>query len=106
MRAWERSSDQRVRLRGNCGTAWALGRRVSVTIENADENRLEGAVRVVAGSGAYAVVAGLHVPLERVLAVHRPSRLGDSTVKGGEPWRGPVPRAAKSLPGQDRLAAF
>jgi hypothetical protein len=87
-------------------TAWALGRRVSVTIENADENRLEGAVRAVASSGAYAVVAGLHVPLERVLAVHRPSRLGDSTVKDGEPWRAPVPRAAKSLPGQDRLAGF
>ena len=82
--AWE--------LRG----AWALGRRVSVTLEDADSQRLEGVVRSVAATGAYAVIAGTHVPLDRVLAVHRPSRLGDSTVKEGQPWGGAIPAVLRA----------
>lgn len=89
--AWE--------LRG----AWALGRRISITIDAADEARLEGTVRRVAGTGAYAVIAGVHVPLDRVLAVHHPSRLGDSTIRAGEPSAGPIPAASRAHPGQLRM---
>jgi hypothetical protein len=85
-------------------SAWALGRRISVTIE-ADEPRLEGVVRSVAATGAYVVVAGTHVPLERVLAVHRPSRLGDSTASVDDRFDGRTPRAARTAPGQMRFEA-
>src|SRR5205807_9154575 len=66
--------------------AWATGQRVSCTLD-ADIERVEGFVSTVAASDAYFVLGGLHVPLERVLAVHLPSRLGDSSVAAGEPWR-------------------
>ena len=60
-------------------TAWATGRRVALSLdERCELNRVEGAVDRVAATGVYVVVAGLHVPTERVLAVHRPSRLGDA----------------------------
>lgn len=81
-------------------SAWALGRRISVSLDRADDDRLEGTVRAVAGSGAYAVVAGKHVPLERVLAVHRPSRLGDSTAGVKDRFDGSVPRRARHDPAQ------
>jgi hypothetical protein len=68
--------------------AWATGRRVALTLERADHDRMEGIVTRVAGSGAYVVVRGRHVPLERVLAVHYPSRLGDSTHKRAAGWAG------------------
>ena len=82
-------------------SSWASGRRVALTLDG-DERRVEGHVRSVAATGAFAVVAGLHVPLESVLAVHWPSRLGDSTFDdaGGERWRGPRPAAARQNPGQ------
>ena len=81
--------------------SWASGRRVSLTIE-ADERRVEGFVTQVAATAAYARVAGLHVPLDRVLAVHYPSRLGDSQWKPGGAWRGGARRIvpqADELPG-------
>lgn len=83
--------------------AWARGRRVALTLDLVDQPRLEGIVRAVAATGAYAIVASLHVPLERVLAVHHPSRLGDSTVRAGERWSGPSPAAARSIEAQLRL---
>jgi hypothetical protein len=67
--------------------AWATGRRVALTLERADVPRLEGIVSAVAATDASARVAGLRVPLDRVLAVHLPSRLGDSTVRSG-PFHG------------------
>jgi hypothetical protein len=54
--------------------------------------------------GAFAVIAGLHVPLDRVLAVHRPSLLGDSSfVAGRERWRGSRPAVLRERPGQLQL---
>lgn len=88
--AWE--------LRG----AWATGRRVAVSLERADVGRLEGHVSRVSATGATMVLAGLHVPLDRVLAVHWPSRLGDSTVAVDERWRGRA-RAPRAFPGQLEL---
>jgi hypothetical protein len=85
-------------------TAWALGRRISVSIEDADDARLEGVVRTVAATDAYAIVGGRHVPLERILAVHRPSRLGDSTARGDAPFDGERPLAAQHDPRQLRIA--
>lgn len=79
--------------------AWATGRRVAVSLERADMARLEGVVRAVAATDAFAVIDGVNVPLERVLAVHLPSRLGDSAVRAG-PWSGPVPDAARVHPDQ------
>lgn len=70
--------------------AWATGRRVAATVDGGD--RLEGHVQRVAATGAFCVISGRHAPLDRVLAIHRPSRLGDSTVAEGERWRGQVPR--------------
>lgn len=88
--AWE--------LRG----AWAGGRRVSLSID-ADVERVEGHVSKVTASGAFAVVAGLHVPLDRVLAVHLPSRLGDAVLPPGERWFGPIPEAARRDPRQTSI---
>jgi hypothetical protein len=83
--------------------AWASGRRVSVSLERADLDRLEGHVDRVAATDATVTVAGRIVPLDRVLAVHLPSRLGDSTFDGGR-WS----RQARKLTtdGQDELPGF
>lgn len=80
---------------------WAKGLRVSVQIDG-DEKRIEGHVRSVSATGAYAVVADLHVPAERVLAVYRPSRLGDSSYDedSSEPWSGWIPPGARRDPNQ------
>jgi hypothetical protein len=86
-------------------SAWALGRRISVTVEAGDDGRLEGTVRAVAATNAYAIVGGQHVPLERVLAVHRPSRLGDSTASVDGRFDGRVPRHARHDSAQLRLEA-
>ncbi|MCU1488928.1 MAG: hypothetical protein JWM85_333 [Acidimicrobiaceae bacterium] len=67
-------------------SSWAAGWRVSVTTDLHDRQRIEGIVTRVAATDAYARVAGLVIPLERVLAVHKPSRLGDS--KAGKVWAG------------------
>jgi hypothetical protein len=85
-------------------TAWAKALRVSLSI-NADVERAEGIVQHVSATDAYAVVSGLHVPLDRVLAVHRPSRLGDSDFddRGAERWRGRVPGAARRDPRQQEI---
>jgi hypothetical protein len=82
-------------------TAWARGRRVSLSIE-ADVERVEGHVQHVSPTNASVTVAGLMVPLDRVLAVHLPSRLGDSEFddRGRERWRGPVPPGARRDPRQ------
>ena len=68
-------------------SCWASGRRVALTLERCDRTRLEGHVQKIAATDAYVQVCGLRVPLDRVLAVHIPSRLGDSTVRGGA-WSG------------------
>lgn len=87
--AWE--------LRG----AWATGRRVSLSLEQRAGGRLEGHVHRVAATGAFVVVSGVHVPLDDVLAVHHPSRLGDSTA-AAERWRG---RARRVVPQREELFA-
>jgi hypothetical protein len=65
-----------------------------------DVMRVEGFVRTVSPTDAFVVVGGLHVPLGRVLAVHRPSRVGDATWREGEPWSGPLPPSAHRDPRQ------
>jgi|SRR5215212_6689529 len=67
------------RMAAELRTAWASGRRVALSIEGGE--RVEGHVERIAATAAWVRVAGLHVPLDRVLALHRPSRLGDSTVR-------------------------
>lgn len=64
-----------------------------------DRPRIEGHVTGVAATDAYVRIGGLHVPLDAVLAVHRPSRLGDSTARGGA-WHGPryEPPQVEELP--------
>lgn len=75
--------------------AWASGRRVALTIDGA--SRVEGHVQAVSATDATVKVAGVLIPLGLVLAVHVPSRLGDSTVRGGR-WAGDPRRV--DLPGQ------
>lgn len=75
--------------------AWASGRRVSVSLERCDVDRLEGHVWAVSATGASVMIAGVLVPLDRVLAVHLPSRLGDSSVGVGEVWRGRARRVVR-----------
>jgi hypothetical protein len=90
--AWE--------LRG----AWATGLRVSVTIDALDLQRLEGHVSAVSATDAYAVISQRQIPLDRVLAVHRPSLLGDSSFEQGEAWRRrSTPVALRDRPGQLKL---
>lgn len=86
----------------NLRHAWALGHRVAVTLEGCETRRLEGVVRTVAPTGITAQVAGQRFPIANVLAVHRPSRLGDSTVRGGR-WSGPVPAVLSVHAEQMRL---
>ncbi len=82
--------------------AWATGRRVAVTLERADVDRIEGHVRSVFATGSAAMIAGWLVPLDRVLAVHLPSRLGDSEGCVGA-WHGPA-RRVEPTPGQGEFA--
>jgi len=76
--------------------AWAVGRRVACSLDRCDIPRIEGIVQSVSSTDAFVIVAGMHVPLDRVLAVHHPSRLGDSDGVG--PWRGPRRVDAAGVP--------
>lgn len=68
--------------------AWASGRRVALSLDDACElQRVEGFVQAVSPTDAWVRVRGWRVPAWAVLAVHLPSRLGDSTARGG-PWHG------------------
>lgn len=78
--------------------AWATGRRIAVTLERADVDRVEGHISTVSATGAAVTVAGLRVPTDRILAVHYPSRLGDSTARDGD-WAG-MPQRVEQIPGQ------
>jgi len=80
--------------------AWASGRRVALSLERCDLDRVEGVVACVAPTGAWVKVQGRLVPIERVLAVHRPSRLGDS--KAGRAFDG-AGRLKQPRPGQLEL---
>lgn len=81
-------------------TAWAAGWRIAVSLERSDRDRLEGCVSHVSATAAFVTVAGVHVPLDRVLAVHRPSRLGDSSWRSGR-WS----RERRVAPQPDSLFA-
>jgi hypothetical protein len=78
--------------------AWAAGWRVSVTLERGEFQRVEGIVTRVAATDAFARIGGRLVPLDHVLAVHKPSRLGDSTA--GARWGG---KARLVVPQRERL---
>ena len=82
--------------------AWATGRRVALSLDACDLDRVEGCVDRVAATNATVTVAGRLVPMDRILAVHHPSRLGDSTA--GRSWA----RAAHELrqPGQLEIPAL
>jgi len=84
-------------------TAWATNRWISVTLDLADCPRLEGTVGHVAASGAHATIAGRHVPIAYILAVHSPSRLGDSTQGHRPGHRRRRPAALEQIPGQQCL---
>lgn len=72
--------------------AWASGRRVALSLDpRCVVSRVEGWVRSVSPTDAAVRIAGWHVPAEAILAVHHPSRLGDSTARGGD-WHGPARR--------------
>lgn len=81
--------------------AWATGRRVALTLD-ADVPRAEGHVTKVSASDAHVFVGDLLVPADRILAVHWPSRLGDSTVRRGDPWAG-RPRRQETIEGQTEM---
>lgn len=74
--------------------AWASGRRVAITLtDRCDRERVEGHVVAVSATDAYVRVKTFkdrprEIPGEDILAVHNPSRLGDSTVAGTESWTG------------------
>jgi len=81
--------------------AWATGRRVALSLD-ADVSRAEGFVTRVSATDANVYVGDLLVPGDRILAVHLPSRLGDSTVRAGDPWAG-APQRPRPLEGQTEL---
>ena len=78
--------------------AWGAGWRVTARTDIEGSERLEGIVTRVAATGAYARIAGHAVPLDRVLSVHNPSRLGDS--RAGKRWGG---TARQRLPQEEQL---
>lgn len=81
-------------------SAWAKGWRISLAIDG-DVRRVEGFVETVSPTDASAVVSGLLVPLSAVLAVFRPSRLGDSTYEEDDgSWNGRIPYGARRDPRQ------
>lgn len=72
-----------------CRSAWAAGWRVALSLdERCEPRRVEGHLQSVSATDASVTVAGLQVPLDAVLALHRPSRLGDSDWQNGHRWRG------------------
>ena len=72
--------------------AWASGRRVALSLDDrCDRSRVEGHVRSVSPTDGWARIGGLTLPADAILAVHLPSRLGDSTARGGA-WLGPARR--------------
>lgn len=83
-------------------SAWASGRRVSLTIAG-DETRVEGHVLHISSTDGATIIAGLLVPLDRVLAVYWPTRLGDSDFIEGRRWCGRRPIAARRDPAQMEL---
>ena len=84
-------------------TAWATGRRVSLSLDpRCDRHRIEGHVKRVSATDAFVYVGNEHIPGELILAVHNPSRLGDSTVGDRERWHGRALRwqpQVEELPG-------
>lgn len=85
--------------------AWAKGLRVALSLERCDLDRVEGIVTRVAATDAYCTVRGLRVPLDRILAVHRPSLLGDSTARAGTAAAGrPAALVRYHCTGQQTLA--
>lgn len=78
---------------------WATGGRISVTLDRCDVDRVEGIVSRVSATGATANVAGVLIPVERILASHRPSRLGDSKVRASQHFHG-TGRRVEQRPGQ------
>jgi hypothetical protein len=81
--------------------AWASGRRVALSLD-ADVPRAEGCVTRVSATDASVHVGDLLVPADRILAVHLPSRLGDSSISPGERWAG-SPRRPVTLEGQTEM---
>jgi hypothetical protein len=79
---------------------WATGRRVALSID-ADLRRAEGFVTSVAATDAYVKIGDLLIPGDRILALHYPSRLGDSSFEDrpGTSWDG-RPRRRKPLEGE------
>jgi hypothetical protein len=54
-------------------TAWAKRREVVLSLsERCEPQRLQGKVDAVAATDVYVIVAGTHVPMIDVLAIHRP----------------------------------
>jgi hypothetical protein len=82
---------------------WATGRRVALSVD-ADVSRLEGHVTRVSATDAFVCVGDVLVPGDRIMAVHLPSRLGDSsfTDQPGATWAG-RPRRPEQYPGQAEL---
>lgn len=66
---------------------WATGRRVALSLD-ADVARVEGHVTKVSATDASVHIGDILVPASAILAVHLPSRLGDSTVRQGDAWAG------------------
>jgi hypothetical protein len=80
---------------------WATGRRVALSLD-ADVLRVEGHLTSVSATDAFVKMGDLLIPGERILAVHQPTRLGDSSIRGGEAWAGP-PRRPVQLGGQTEM---
>jgi hypothetical protein len=81
---------------------WATGRRVALSLD-ADVLRVEGFLTSVSATDAFVKMGDLLIPADRILAVHLPTRLGDSTFRDGEGhWSGP-PRRPVQLGGQQEM---
>ena len=89
--------------------AWVSGRRVAVSV--AGGRRVEGHVATVAPTETFVDIAGTRITSESILAVHSPSRLGDSTFDEQGDWHGdgqdlwrPQPEQLPNPDGWDSIA--
>lgn len=62
---------------------WGSGKRVALSLSEEAGRRVEGEVTSVSPTGAWVKVNGVLIDPADILAVHNPSRLGDSTHRGG-----------------------
>lgn len=82
---------------------WANGKRVALSLTDQAGRRAEGHVTAVSPTGVTCRIGQTLVPIDEVLAIHRPVVMGeDTTYDARTAWHGPALRVcpqSEELPG-------